>query len=323
MTGVGAAGPARRYGETGATAAAVLPELLDAVRAVGDPHALAAAERAMADVVHGNPAARAAVDVALHDLAAKRLGVPLYRLWGLDAAAPPTSFTIGLDDPESTAERAAEAVDAGRDVLKLKLGTDDATDRARVEAVREAVPDATIRVDANEAWSPRQAIANDDWLVAADVELLEQPTPADDPAGLRRVYERVRTPLAVDESVTGPADVPAVADRTDVVVVKVSKCAGLRRTRRTIHAARAHGLEVMLGCMVESNAAIAAGWQVAPLADYVDLDGALLLADGADPFAGVPLDGNEARLSAVDRAGTGARENGDRDGVTTGDDRAA
>ena len=309
MTGVGAAGPAARYGETGATAEALLPSLLDAVESVGDPHALDAAERAMGDHVRGNPAARAAVDVALHDLVARRLGVPLHRLWGLDPdRAPPTSFTVGLAAPETMGERAAAAVDAGRDVLKVKLGTDPTTDRERIEAVREAAPDATIRVDANEGWTPRTAVAASEWLADAGVEFLEQPVPADDPEGLRFVYERSALPVALDESIVRPTDVPAVADRADVAVVKVTKCGGLRRTRRAIHVARAHGLEVMLGCMVESNAAIAAAWQLAPLVDYADLDGALLLADDVDPFDGVPIDGSEPDLTGVDRTGTGARE---------------
>jgi L-alanine-DL-glutamate epimerase-like enolase superfamily enzyme len=302
MTGHGAAAPSPHYGETVDTVEAVLPALVEEVESVGDPHAVERIERRMHDRVRKNPAARAAVSIALHDLAAKRLGVPLYRLWGLDAeACPPTSFTIGLDSVDRVREKTEDAVDAGYPVLKLKLGTDH--DAALLEAVREAAPDATLRVDANEAWTPREAVEKSRLLADHDVEFVEQPVPAEHPEGLRYVYERSAVPVAVDESVETLADVPQVADCCDVVNLKLMKCGGLREARRMIHAARAHGLEVMLGCMVETNAAIAAACHLAPLLDYADLDGALLLAD--DEYDGLDLSGGEIRLPD-DRSGTGA-----------------
>jgi L-alanine-DL-glutamate epimerase-like enolase superfamily enzyme len=304
MVGVGAAAPASYYGETPETVEAVLPSLLGAAESVGDPHALAAVERAMRETVEGNPAARAAVEVAQQDLAAKRLGVPLYRLWGLEAdRTPQTSFTIGLAETETMGERAAEAIEAGHDVLKVKLGT--GRDEAVVAAVREAAPDATVRVDANGAWTPREAVRAARRFDDYGVEFVEQPVAADDPEGLRFVYEKSPLPVAADESCVTAADVPAVADRADVVVVKLMKCGGLAAARRQIAAAHAHGLEVMVGCMVESNASIAAACHLAPLVEYVDLDGALLL--GEDPYDGVAFDGGEVRLDALDRPGTGAR----------------
>lgn len=306
-TGVGAAAPSAHYGETAATVVAVLPELLAAVEAVGDSHALAEIEARMEAVVADNPAARAAVSVALHDLAAKRLGVPLYRLWGLNPAeAPDTSYTVGIDDTETVREKTAAAVEAGYDTLKLKLGTD--RDREIAEAVREAAPDATLRVDANEAWAPRETARKSEWLADLGVEFVEQPIPAEDPAGLKDAYERSVLPIAADESCVTLADVPRIADRCDIANLKLMKCGGLREAKRMVHAARAHGLEVMLGCMVESNAAIAAGCQLAPLLDYADLDGSLLLADDADPFAGVPMPEGRIDLTGIDRAGTGAAE---------------
>jgi L-alanine-DL-glutamate epimerase-like enolase superfamily enzyme len=305
QTGVGAASPAAHYGETPETVAAVLPDLFEVVEGVGDPHALDRIERRMRDRVRENPAARAAVSVALHDLAAKRLGVPCYRQWGLDPErAPRTSFTVGIDDPERMAERAAAAVERGHEVLKLKLGTD--RDRARVEAVREAAPDARVRVDANEAWTPREAARKTDWLAAADVEFVEQPVPAENPEGLRYVYEHGALPVAADESCRTLEDVPRLADRADVVNLKLMKCGGVREARRMVAAARAAGLEVMLGCMLESSASIAAGCHLAPLLDYADLDGALLLADGADPYEGPDLSDGRIRLTD-DLPGTGAR----------------
>ncbi len=303
-TGVGGAAPSAHYGETVDTVAAVLPDLLGVVEEAGDPHALGRMERRMRGTVNGNPAARAAVSVALHDLAAKRLGVPLYRLWGDDpGACPPTSYTVGLDATERMREKTAAAAEAGYDVLKVKLGTD--RDREIVEAVRDAAPDATIRVDANEAWTPREAVEKSEALADLGVEFVEQPVPAADPEGLRFVYERSALPIAADESAVTLPDVAAVADRADIVNLKLMKCGGVREARRMAHAARAHGLEVMLGCMIESNASIAAACHLAPLLDYADVDGALLLGD--DPYEGVDLTGGEVRLAELDRPGTGAR----------------
>ncbi|MEZ3144252.1 dipeptide epimerase [Halobaculum sp. MBLA0143] len=301
--GVGAAAPSAHYGETADTVAAVLPSLLSVVESVDDPHALGEIERRLRETVERNPAARTAVSIAVHDLVAERLDRPLYRLWGLSPErAPVTSYTVGLADTETMREKAAAAVETGYGVLKVKLGTD--RDREIVEAVRTAAPDARIRVDANEAWTPREAVTASDWLAGFDVEFLEQPVPAADREGLQFVYERSAVPVAADESVIDATDVPSVADRCDVVNLKLMKCGGLRAAKRAIHVARAHGLEVMLGCMIETNAAIAAGCQLAPLLDYADLDGSLLLAD--DPFDGVPLPEGRIDLAAVDRAGTGA-----------------
>ena len=196
--------------------------------------------------------------------------------------------------------KARRAVEAGYDVLKVKLGTD--RDREIVEAVHGAAPSARLRVDANEAWTPKEAVAMCEFLEAY-VEFVEQPVPATNPAGLRHVYERSPVPIAVDESLVDPTDVPAVAQFADIANVKLMKCGGIRPAIETFHAARAHGLETMLGCMIESNAAIAAGVHLAPLLDYADLDGSLLLADGADPFDGPPVPSLD--LSAVD-VGTGA-----------------
>jgi L-alanine-DL-glutamate epimerase and related enzymes of enolase superfamily len=304
-TGVGAATPTTHYGETPATLEAVLPKLLAAVERVGDPHALGRTEREMEQTVRANPAARAAVSIAVHDLAAKRLDVSLYRLWGLDPErAPRTSFTVGIDDPDRMADRAAAAVERGHGVLKIKLGTD--RDRERVAAVRAAAPDVRVRVDANEAWTPREAVRKAAWLADHGVEFVEQPVPADDPEGLRFVYENGVLPVAADESCRTLADVPRVADCADIANLKLMKCGGLREAKRMIAAARAHGLEVMLGCMLETSAGIAAACHLAPLLDYADLDGALLLADGADPYQAFDLSDGRIELTD-DRPGTGAR----------------
>jgi L-alanine-DL-glutamate epimerase-like enolase superfamily enzyme len=303
MTGVGGAAPAAHYGETADTVEAVLPSLLSVVEEVGDPHALTEIEARMEEAIHDNPAARTAVSIALHDLAAKRLGVPLYRLWGLNPDdAPETSYTIGLDTTEVVAEKTADAVEAGYGVLKIKLGTD--RDEELIEAVRSEAPDARVRVDANEAWTPREAVQKAEMLTEYDVEFVEQPVPAEDPEGLKFVYERSPLPIAADESCITLEDIPRIADRADIANLKLMKTGGLLEAIRMIHAARAHGLEIMLGCMVESNASIAAGCQLGPLLDYADLDGSLLLAE--DPYDGPDLSDGVIRLDD-DRNGTGAR----------------
>ena len=302
--GVGAAAPSARYGETPATVEVVLPDLLAAVEDVDDPLAFDAIDDRLDAAVGDNPAAKAGVRIALHDLAAKRLSVPLYRLLGLDPdRTVTTSYTIGLDDTEIMRERAAEAVDAGYGVLKTKLGTD--RDREIVRAVREAAPDARLRVDANEAWRPREAVANCEFLAEHGVEFCEQPVPADHPEGLQYVHERSAVPIAADESCVTLSDVPRAAGACDVANIKLMKCGGPRQAVAMVHAARAHDLEVMLGCMVETNAAIAAACHLVPLVDYADLDGALLLAE--DRYQGVPMPDGTVDLAAVDRSGTGAR----------------
>ena len=302
--GIGGAAPSGHYGETVATVQAILPDLLSVVETVGDPHALSRIERRMAETVGDNPAAKAAVDIALHDLVAKRADLPLYRYWGLDPAdSIETSYTIGIDDPATMERRARAAVEAGFETLKVKLGTE--RDTESLEAVRSGAPSATIRVDANEAWTPREAVRRIDAIAEYGVEFVEQPIPAEDPEGLRFVYERADLPIAVDESVLEATDVPAIADRADIVNLKLMKSGGLLEARRIVAAARAHGLEVMAGCMIESNASIAAGAHLAPLLDYADLDGSLLLE--SDPYSGVDLSGGHIDLAGLEHPGTGAR----------------
>ncbi|RBI63691.1 dipeptide epimerase [halophilic archaeon] len=303
--GVGGAAPSTHYGETADTVEAVLPDLLAVVEDVGDPHQLERIERRMRETVARNPAARCAVSIALHDLVAKRADLPLYRYWGLDPdETVQTSFTIGIDDTDVMREKTEEAVAAGYATLKVKVGTD--RDEEIIGAVRDAAPDATVRVDANEAWSPREAVRKIDALEAYDVEFVEQPVPAENPDGMAFVRERAALPIAADESCVTLGDVAEVAGTADIANLKLMKCGGLREAMRMIHAARAEGLEVMLGCMIESNASMAAAAHLAPLLDYADLDGSLLLAE--DPYDGVPMPEGDVELAGLDRPGTGAEK---------------
>ncbi|WP_290819532.1 dipeptide epimerase [Halovivax sp.] len=304
--GVGGAGPSAHYGESADTVEAVLGSLFAVVEDVGDPHQLGRIERRMRETIHRNPAARCAVSIALHDLVAKRLDVPLYRYWGLDPTETvESSYTIGIDDTETMREKTEIAVERGYTTLKVKLGTD--RDVEIVETIRDVAPDARLYVDANEAWTPKEAVRKIDEFAAYDLEFVEQPVPAENPEGLGYVYEHASLPIAADESLCTVDDVPRVAERCDVANLKLMKCGGLREAIRIVHAARAHGMQVMCGCMSESNASIAAACHLAPLLDYADLDGSLLLED--DPYDGVPMPGGLIDLESLDRPGTGAVEN--------------
>ncbi|WP_312911178.1 dipeptide epimerase [Natronosalvus caseinilyticus] len=300
--GVGGAAPSSHYGETAATVEAVLPDLLAVVEDVGEPHQLERIERRLRETIERNPAARCAVSIALHDLVAKRLDVPLYRYWGLDPAETvESSYTIGIDSTERMREKTETALERGFGTLKVKLGTD--RDLEIVEAIRDVAPDVRLYVDANEAWTPREAVSRIEALAEYDLEFVEQPVSADDPEGLRYVYERAALPIAADESCLTASDVPQIAERCDVANLKLMKCGSLREARRIVHTARAHGLQVMCGCMTESNASIAAACHLAPLLDYADLDGSLLLAD--DPYDGVSIPGGRIDLEGLERVGTG------------------
>ena len=303
--GIGGAAPSAHYGETVETVEALLPALLEVVEEVGDPHQLGRIERRMRETVERNPAARCAVSIALHDLVARRLGLPLYRYWGLDPErTPQSSYTIAIASTEEMRERTATALERGYGTLKVKLGTD--RDEEIIEAVRAEAPAATIRVDANEAWSPREAVARIEALVDYGIEFVEQPVPAENPDGMRFVRERSALPIAADESCVTHADVPEVARIADIANVKLMKCGGLREARRMLETANAHGLETMLGCMIESNASIAPACHLAPLLDYADLDGSLLLAE--DPYEGIGMPGGRIDLGGTSRSGTSARE---------------
>ncbi|HKQ46793.1 MAG TPA: dipeptide epimerase [Phycisphaerae bacterium] len=244
----------------------------------------------------------AAVDAALHDWAGKQAGVPAFQLLGCQPTGPfTTSFTIGLDEPQAVVERVrcAEAYP----ILKLKLGGPN--DEEIVARVRESVPSKTIRVDANTAWTVDHALDMLPRLAKYGVEFVEQPLPAGDIEGLRRLKEAGILPIVADESCVRPDDVPKVAGCVDGINIKLSKCGGIREALKMIRLARAHGLEVMLGCMIESSLGISAALQLAPLADWLDLDGHLLLAH--DPFTGIG--GAGGRLTLSNRPGLGVESN--------------
>lgn len=289
IEGLGEASPSHYYGENEPLVRAALdtwaPHLGD------DPFALEAIETRLDRVLQGNGAARAAIDIALHDWIGKRLGVPVWKLLGLDPATTPLScVTLGMASPDEM-ERKLETV-LHFPMLKVKLGGPGDVDNLRRIRARYG---GRIRVDANTAWNAADAVRVLHAIAPLDIELVEQPVPRNDLAGLQWVRERSPIPVFADESVHVARDLGALAGRVDGVNLKLMKSGGIREMLRTIHGARALGMKVMLGSMVESSLALSAAAQLAPLADYLDLDGHWLLAD--DPFDGAPRDAGRIELS--------------------------
>ena len=279
VVGRGEAAPVYYRGESVESAAEFLstaaPPLLG-----DDPFALEAIEERLEDV-DGQAAGRAALDAALHDWIGHRLGVPVWRLLGLSPEAPPTSYTIGIDSIDGTRDRVRRARDFR--ALKVKLGGSE--DLERLEVVREE-SGAPLRVDANEGWTLDAARELMPELIRLGVEFVEQPFPAADLDSFERLREvSPRLPVIVDEGCHDLRDVAPAARYADGINVKLAKSGGVREAVRMIHAARALGLRVMLGCMVESQLGVAPAAAIASLADWVDLDGHLLLA--GEPFTGL------------------------------------
>jgi L-alanine-DL-glutamate epimerase-like enolase superfamily enzyme len=282
IEGWGEASPSSYYGETAQTVLNVLDTLSEHLP--DDPFDLEGAEQRFERAVPKNGAARAALSAALHDLVGKRFGQPLWRLWGLDPTrAPQSSFTIGIDTPERVRRKIAEAEEYP--ILKIKLGTDHDEDILRT--IRDAT-DKPIRVDANAGWTREQALGMLPVLKAYGVELLEQPLVPDDLEGIAAVRRASPgIPVVVDESCIVATDIPKVAGAVDGINIKLAKCGGLREALRMIATARAHGLLVMVGCMIETSIGITAAAHFTPLVDVADLDGAALTAD--DPFTGASI----------------------------------
>jgi len=292
IVGYGEGYPDRFYGETPASMAAIFPLLLEAAGSFEPTsEGLAAASERVTAAIRWNGAAKCAVDLALHDLVGKIAGLPVRQLVGVAGEPPPTDFTIGIDEPEVVAERARRAADFP--ALKIKVG--GPADLETLRAVR-AVFDGPIRVDANTAWTPDLAGRLVDDLVGLGVELIEQPFPAGRLDWLADLQAASSLPIVADESCVVEEDLDALVGVVAGVNVKLAKCGGVGPAARMLRRARALGFRTFLGCMEETSVGIAASAAVAPLAEWLDLDGNLLLAD--DPFEGLTLDeGHRWRLS--------------------------
>jgi L-alanine-DL-glutamate epimerase-like enolase superfamily enzyme len=295
INGIGEAAPSRYYGQDADSASAALEQ---ATGLLGDdPFQL---ESILADVARLLPhqsAAKAALDIALHDIVAKRMDVPLYRLLGVDPAATPlTSITIGLDRPDIMQEKVRELGPVP--IIKVKVG--GSRDEQVIRAIRE-ITSATIRVDANAAWTADQALEKISALQEYDIEFVEQPLAADDIEGLRWLRKRTQVPIVLDESVRVAEDIPRLVGCAQGINIKLMKCGGLREALRMIHVARVHDFQIMLGCMLSSSVAITAAAHLSPLVDYADLDGHLLIEH--DPYCGVVV--TAGQLILPDRPGIG------------------
>jgi len=293
--GVGEAAAVPYYGET---QQGIIEYLKSAPELDDDPFDM---DAVLAKRPAGSRAARSAIDEALHDLWGKRMGQPLYKLFGLNPAKiPQTSFTIGMDEPDVMAEQAKAS---GHPILKIKLGSEK--DEEIVSAIRR-VTEAKLRVDANAGWSRERALQIIPKLAEYDLEFIEQPLAVDDVDGYFWLKDslraqRIAIPIFADETAKNSHDVAKLAGAIDGVVVKTMKSEGIRESLRMIHTARAHDLQIMLSCMVESSVGVTAAAHLAPLCDFADLDGPLLIKN--DPYRGVTYDG--ATMSLPSGAGIG------------------
>jgi L-alanine-DL-glutamate epimerase-like enolase superfamily enzyme len=302
LEGWGEAAPSAFYGETADSVMTAIARFTPIIEAA-DSWSVDAIERALEKSLRYNAAARTAVSAALHDLAAKRLGIPLFKLLGLSGMTTPTSsFTIGIaPDHETLRARVRDA--AQYPILKIKLGTD--RDAEIVRIVREEAPNAILRVDANAAWTAKLALAMLDTLTRHGVDMLEQPVAPHDIAGMRFVRERSPIAVVADESCIVASDIPKLEGVVDGINIKLAKCGSLREAQRMIAVARAHGMRVMCGCMIETTLGIAAAAHFSSLLDDADLDGATLLAD--DPFIGPTIPNGRVTLSEAPGLGVRRR----------------
>jgi L-Ala-D/L-Glu epimerase len=301
LEGLGEASPVRFYGQTQETCLRALRRMNSALRG-RDPFDLEVILSELRAKFPKEAGAIGAVDLALHDLIGKRLGVPLWKYWGLDARKTPrTSFTIGIATLEKVVAKIAEA--EKYPVLKIKVGV--AKDLEIMREVRRLAPKKVLRVDANCGWTVREAISKAKALEKLGVEFIEQPVAPGRNAALKKIKNAIGLPLITDESSVVPEDIPALRGCVDGINIKLVKCGGLRAGLQMVHTARSCGLKIMFGCMIESSVLISAAAQLTPLADYADLDGNLLITD--DPFYGVTID-RTAKLLLPNAPGLGVRE---------------
>ncbi|MBR1578510.1 MAG: dipeptide epimerase [Bacteroidales bacterium] len=247
----------------------------------------------------GDSAAKAAVDIALHDLVGQLLGQPWWRLWGLDAAkAPDTTFTIGIDTPEVVREKTRECVDRFN-ILKVKVGLDN--DYEMIRTIRE-ITQLPIAVDANQGWKDRQqALDEIFWLQEHGVVMVEQPMPKERLDDNAWITERSPLPIFADEAIQRLADIPSIKGAYTGINIKLMKCTGMREAWKMACYARAEGMRVMVGCMTETSCAVTAAAHLSPLADFADLDGNLLITN--DRFRGMTV--NQGRITLPDAPGLG------------------
>ena len=249
----------------------------------------------------GDTAAKAAVDIALHDLVGKLLGQPWYRIWGLDPAkAPNTTFTIGIDTPDVVREKTKECADKFN-ILKVKVGLDN--DKEMIETIRE-ITDLPIAVDANQGWKDKkQALEMIHWLAEHGVVMVEQPMPKEALDDNAWITENSPLPVFADEAIQRLADIPSIKGAYSGINIKLMKCTGMREAWKMANYARAEGMRVMIGCMTETSCAVSAAAQLSPIVDFADLDGNLLISN--DLFEGMIVE--KGKITLPDRPGIGLK----------------
>ena len=298
IVGWGEVVPSALYGQTLESSEAALEALAPLLG--GDPFAIEPILRRLLAAHDDQRAALAGVDAALHDWVGQRLSIPVWKLLGLERPRRRTSFTIGVAEPAEIQVKVEEALAAGFEALKVKVGVPH--DQETLSIVR-SVFDGPLYLDANQAWEPGQAAERIKALARFRPTLIEQPLRTEEWRELARLRELHVAPIFADESCERPADVVRLHGYADGINIKLTKCGGIREALRMITLARALDMQVMLGCFVSSSLAIAPALASASLVDHVDLDGHLLLAD--DPFEGIGRTGGTIELS--DRPGLGIR----------------
>ena len=249
----------------------------------------------------GNHAAKASIDIALHDLYGKLEGKPLWQIWGIDPNATPcTSYTIGYDACDSIVLLKVREADWAK-ILKVKLGRGEAEDKRMITLIR-SLSDKPIYVDANQGWLTKEhALMMCQWLAENGVVMIEQPMPKHLNEEHAWLCERVDLPILADEACQTYDDVAALQPYYDGINIKLMKCGGVAEARKMIALARELGMQVMIGCMTETRAGISAATVLSPLVDYADLDGHVLIAN--DPYDGIQI--VDGKLTLVDKPGTG------------------
>ena len=247
----------------------------------------------------GDGAAKAAVDIALHDLVGKLMGQPWWRIWGLDPSkAPDTTFTIGIDTPDIVREKTRECADRFN-ILKVKVGLDN--DKEMIRTIRE-VTDLPLAVDANQGWKDREkALDEIHWLKENGIVMVEQPMPKERLEDNAWITERSPLPIFADEAIQRLADIPSIKGAYHGINIKLMKCTGMREAWKMVNYARAEGMKVMVGCMTETSCAVSAAAQLSPAVDFADLDGNLLITN--DLFRGMEV--VKGRITLPDRPGIG------------------
>jgi L-Ala-D/L-Glu epimerase len=284
ITGHGEGAPIVRYHEDAASAQKAVESVRDLLVSA-DPMQFNKVMEEVFKRIKGEWAGKAAIDIALMDWVGKKLGVPLYTLFGLDPKdAPATTFSIGIDTPEITKQKTLEAADFP--ILKVKVGL--ATDEPTIEAVR-SVTKKPLRVDANEGWKDKEeAVRKINWLEKMGVEFIEQPMPAEMFEENKWVRSKVHIPVIADEACQHASDIPKLKEAYDGVNVKLDKSGGVLEAYRMLMIAKGLGMKTMLGCMISTSVTVTAAAHLSPLVDYADLDGNLLISN--DPFRGVRVE---------------------------------